>query len=406
MNLAPVFAAVDRSRLLALLIKQLRNFSLAEDALQDALVSAAEHWGKRGAPANPSAWLLQVARRKAIDRLRRDASWARKQGDAQRLAEFDQWADEPGEAAAIPDERLSLIFTCCHPALDRNASVALTLRTLCGLSTEEIAKAFLVSKETMAQRLVRVQNRIAATGIPYAVPLPEQLPERLDAVLAVIYLIFNEGYAASGTHYMRRELCDEAMRLARLVAAQLPDESEGQGLYALLAFHRARFETRIGADGIPLSLEEQDRAHWDSAAIVEATQLLDATLRRGKPGTYQMQAAIAALHCEAKRFADTDWTQIASLYEGLALATGNRVHKLNQIVAVSYGGGIAKALQALGQLAAELSDYQPYHAVLADLCARAGLIDEAREAYAVAIRLTPAVPEKEFLERRKARLSK
>ncbi len=405
MNLAPVFANVDRSRLLAFLIKQLRDFSLAEDALQDAFVSAAGHWVKRGPPANPSAWLLHVARRKAIDRLRRDANWMRKQAEVQRLAELDQWTDELAGEEVLPDERLTLIFTCCHPALDRNSSVALTLRTLCGLTTEEIARAFLASKETMAQRLVRVQTKIAAARIPYEVPSRDQLAERLDAVLAVIYLIFNEGYAASGTQYLRRELCDEAMRLANLVSTHLPDEPEAEGLLVMLVLHRARFDTRIGADGIPLSLEEQDRSRWDHAAIAEATGKLETILKRGKPGPYQIQAAIAALHCEAAHFSAIDWNQIAALYNRLASATDNKVFALNEIVAQSYIKEPSLMLRALGTLAADLEDYQPYHAARADILARAGFIEDAHAAYVRAMVLSRSDAEKEFLGRRLARLA-
>jgi RNA polymerase sigma-70 factor, ECF subfamily len=404
-GLAPVFTNMDRSRLLALLIKQIRDFALAEDALQDACVSAAEHWGRSGPPANPSGWLLQVARRKAIDRLRRDANWGRKQGDVARLMELDQWTDEIADTAAIPDERLSLIFTCCHPALDRNSSVALTLRTLCGLTTEEIARAFLVAKETMAQRLVRVQAKITTARIPFAVPNHEQLTDRLDAVLAVIYLIFNEGYAASGTQYLRRELCDEAVRLARLVSTHLPDETEAEGLSVLLALHKVRFETRIGIDGIPLSLEEQDRSQWDGAAIVTATEKLERLLKRGKPGPYQIQAAIAALHCEAREFSATDWMQIAALYNRLALTTGNKVFALNEIVALSYVMEPTHALRALDKVAGDLPDYQPCHAARADILARAGMKDDAGVAYVQAIKLSQSEAEKAFLRRRMARLA-
>ncbi len=404
-DLAPAFRLVDRSRLLALLIKQIRDFALAEDALQDAYVSAAEHWGRSGAPANPSAWLLQVARRKAIDRLRRDANWKRKQGDVARLIDLDQWTDDNTDATAIPDERLSLIFTCCHPALDKNASVALTLRTLCGLTTEEIARAFLVAKETMGQRLVRVQAKITTARIPFAVPKHDQLTERLDAVLAVIYLIFNEGYAASGTQYLRRELCDEAVRLARLVAAHLPDETEAEGLLVLMALHKARFETRIGADGVPFSLEEQDRSQWDGAAIVAATEKLESLLKRGRPGPYQIQAAIAALHCEAREFSATDWMQIAALYSRLALVTDNKVFALNEIVALSYAKGPSDAVRHLGKVASDLQDYQPYHAARADILARAGMKVDARDAYMRAIELSQADAEKTFLHRRMASLA-
>jgi RNA polymerase sigma-70 factor, ECF subfamily len=404
-GLAPVITKVDRGRLLALLIKQIRDFGLAEDALQDAYVSAAEHWGRSGPPTNPSAWLLQVARRKAIDRLRRDANWSRKQGDVTRLMELDQWTDEIADAAAIPDERLSLIFTCCHPALDKNFSVALTLRSLCGLTTEEIARAFLVAKETMAQRLVRVQAKIISAGIPYAVPSHDQLAERLDAVLAVVYLIFNEGYAASGTQYLRRELCDEAMRLANLVSTHLPDEAEAEGLVVLLALHRARFETRIGTDGIPLSLEDQDRSRWNHTAIRGAIGKLEVILKRGKPGPYQIQAAIAALHCEAQDFLATDWMQIAALYNRLALATDNKVFALNEVVALSYVNGPSVALIKLAGLAADLQNYQPFHAARADFLARAGMKYDAREAYLQAIELSQSDAEKSFLRCRLARLA-
>jgi RNA polymerase sigma factor (sigma-70 family) len=399
-SVGAALAGIDRSRILALLIGQLRDFALAEDALQDALLSAVRHWSNRGLPANPSAWLLQVARRKAIDRLRRATSFARKQDQLDYLLRIESEAFVDDDADDIPDERLKLIFTCCHPAIDRQASVALTLRSLCGLTTEEIARAFLVDKDAMAQRLVRVQRKISAARIPYAVPDKESLPGRLEAVLAVIYLIFNEGYAASGADYMRTDLCDEAIRLGATLCRLLPSMPEAEGLLALMQLHRSRFKARLGSDGIPFSLEEQDRTLWDRAAIAEATALAETALKRGRPGPFQLQAAIAALHCESASFTQTDWPQIEAIYARLVAMTGNPIYDLNRLVAASYGKSAEWVLPDLEALEPNLRTYQPFHAAKAEICARAGHHDEAQAAYGTAIELSSSETEKKFLLRR------
>ncbi|MFN0192603.1 MAG: RNA polymerase sigma factor [Aestuariivirga sp.] len=399
MSLAPVLTSIDRGRLLALLIKELRDFALAEDALQEAYVSALDHW-PRGIPANPQAWLLQVARRKAIDKIRRASNWRSKRGELEYLVKLDQDAPELRENGAIPDERLRLIFTCCHPALDKQASVALTLRTLCGLTTEEIARAFVVPREAMAQRLVRVQRKIAKAGIPYEVPEQSQWPDRIEAVLTVIYLIFNEGYASSSRDYMRADLCAEAIRLAELLCGFLPGEPEPTGLLALMLLHRARFDTRTGADGVPVALEDQDRSRWGRARIANATAMLERALRLGRPGAYQLQAAIAAIHCEAKSFAETGWREIVLIYDRLLEITPNPVITLNRIVALSYAEGAAPALAALAAIEQDLQAYQPFHAAKADLLSRAWRTTEAAEAYRRAISISSSPAEKQFLERR------
>ncbi len=402
METAPVFAEIDRSRLLAFLIRQTGDLALAEDALQDAIVSALEHWGRRGQPSNPAAWLLQVARRKAIDRLRRNSNWQRKEAEIERLVALDAEASEEIQGP-IPDERLALIFTCCHPALDRNASVALALRTLCGLTTEEIARAFVVPRETMAQRLVRVQQKIAKAGIPFSVPSAEAMPERLAAVLAVIYLIFTVGYTSSAEAYLRLDLCKEALRLCAMLHDLLPDEAEPLGLLALMQLHHARSPARLDGNGIPVALEDQNRDIWDHAAIKTAIAQLEEVLTRRRPGPYQLQAAIAALHCEAKRFLETDWQQIIHLYDRLLEHNPNPAFALNRLVALSYLEG-ATVLPAMAELEDQLRHYQPFHAAMADLLWRSGQVDAATAAFARAIALSDSEAQRLFLARRQETL--
>jgi len=397
-------------RVLATLVGMVRDFALAEDALQDAVVAAVERWDRDGIPDNPRAWLIRAARNKAVDRLRRAANFAAKQDEMAVLAELDAATVEPETDEDIPDERLRLIFTCCHPALPEAARVALTLRTLGGLSTGEIARAFLVAETTMAQRLVRAQTKIKAAGIPYRVPPRELWAERLGSVLAVLYLIFNEGYAATaGEAPFRADLCREALRLTEVVRALAPDEPEVAGLLALMLFHESRRAARRGADGAVRALEDQDRGLWDAQAIERADALLVAALRRSAPhpGPYQLQAAISGVHAAAASFADTDWEEIVLLYERLSAAVPSPVVRLNEIAAVSFRDGADAALRRLAALEEEsdLSGYQPYHATRADLLRRAGRADEAAAAYREAIAATQNAAERGFLEARLAALT-
>lgn len=395
----------DGGRLLSLLIAVLRDFQLAEDSLQDAVESALLHWQRAGVPHSPSAWLMRTARRKAIDRLRRAANFHAKSAELAELIALDNGADEPGDGEVIADERLKLIFTCCHPALDQQTCVALTLRSICGLRTEEIARAYLVSPDSMAQRLVRARHKIARAGIPYAVPGPDDWPARLEALRVVIYLIFNAGYASASDAYLRVDLCEEAIRLCRILDALIPHDAEIEGLLSLMLLHRSRFATRIGALGEIVALEEQDRSQWDRAAIDEGTALLVRALRRGRPGAYQLQAAIAAVHAEAESFAETDWQEIALIYDALITVQPNPVFELNRIVALSYAEGAVSAIARLASLGTVLAGYQPYHAVRADLLVRLEQVAPAREAFDAAIRLSTSDAERRHLIKRRDRLA-
>lgn len=405
----------ESGRIFAALIAATRDFTLAEDALQDACIAALQQWPAAGIPRNPGAWLTGIARRRAIDRLRRDATLARKRQQLQTLAALEQaLGDEPdGDDldATIPDERLKLLFTCCHPALALEARVALTLRTLGGLSTPEVAAAFLLPVPTMAQRLVRAQRKIRDADIPYRVPPLPLLSERLDGVLAVLYLIFNEGYAAMvGDALIRQELCDEAIRLARALVELLarepgvPDDPEAGGLLALMLLHHARRRARVDAEGDAVLLEEQDRTRWDRAMIAEGTALLDRALARRRAGPYQIQAAIAALHDAAPSSDATDWPQIAVLYGMLARLTPSPVVELNRAVAVAMAEGPTRGLALLDcpELAAELASYQHYHAARAALLHRVGRRDAAAAAYVRALALCQNTAERRFLQRRLA----
>lgn len=392
----------DGGRLLALLANILRNFELAEECMQEAYMAALSHW-TRGIPANPPAWLLQVARRKAIDRLRYMKTARAMEDTLLNLLHVESGAAEQIDDA-IPDERLKLIFTCCHPALERKASVALTLRSLCGLTTEEIAQSFLVTRETMAQRLVRAKQKISKSKIPYEVPDSRYWPERIEAVLSVIYLIFNEGYASSKTDYIRCDLCEEAIRLARIVWQLAPQETEAAGLLALVLLHRSRFEARIDADGALVTLEHQNRNLWNRDMIEEATVLLQQVLRLGQPGPYQLQAAIAAIHCEAPAFKETNWREIVMIYEKLLKIKYNPVVDLNRLVARSYFENPSTVLKSLDALDPDLAQYQPYHAAKADILSRMGDKQRAEEAFDLAISLSKSAAEKLFLEKRKTDL--
>jgi RNA polymerase sigma factor (sigma-70 family) len=375
----------------AALVRALGDFQLAEDLVQEALVAALERWPSDGIPARPGAWLLTVARRRGLDALRRQTRYADK------LAYL-----EHGAVASEPDDRLRLIFTCCHPALSRQAQVALTLRTVCGFSVTEIARAFLTSESTVAQRLVRARGKIARAGIPYRVPIDEELDERLGEVLAVLYLVFNEGYLASSAPIDARDLTVEAEWLAALLARLMPDEPEVLGLLALMRLHRARARARFDASGNLVLLRDQDRSLWDRAAIEDAVTMLLEAGRTGRPGPYQLQAAIVACHAEAARWEDTDWPQILALYDVLLRSAWSPVVALNRAIAVRYVRGAAAALADIMALTGKLDGYRLFWATKAELLRELGQSSEARLADTRALALTGNPAERALLEQRLA----
>lgn len=394
-------------RILACLVKSLGDVQLAEDVLQDAIMVAMDRWKTAGLPNSPAAWLITTARRKAIDRLRRDQKLASRKDEISYLLDLEHRMIDESASDDIPDKRLEMIFTCCHPALEEKSRVALTLRTLGGLTTEEIAHSFLDKPETMAQRLVRAKRKISLAGIPYEIPDRTLLPQRISSVLSVIYLIFNEGYfASSGASLVRADLCEEAVRLARVVYGLLPDETEVGGLLALLLLHDSRRSARMGKQGNMISLQEQNRSRWDSSKIAEGEAILKQILPKQRIGTYQLQAAISAVHAQSASWDDTDWPQIYALYQLLYQIQPSPVIRINQAVAVSYMRSIEEALEMLTAAAdgGDLDRYQPYFAARADLLARAGRCDEARACFETAIELTGNEAEKAFLTKKAALL--
>jgi len=394
----------ESGRILATLIRLLGDFDVAEEALQDAFGVALEQWAREGVPANPRTWLVSTGRNRAIDRMRRDARFVSRveEIDAGALT-ADAGADAFENESGIEDDRLRLIFTCCHPAIAPESQVALTLRTICGLTTEEIARSFLVPVSTMAQRLVRATGKIRAARIPYRIPPSSELPERIDAALAVVYLVFTEGYAAtSGDALIRRELCGEAIRLGRLLVELMPSVSETSGLLALMLLHDARRDARITPEGELVLLEDQDRTRWNRSQIDEGTRLVEASLRSTRVGPYAIQAAIAALHAKAVSATDTDWRQIAALYALLLERAPSPVVELNHAVAVAMVDGPERGLLLLDALGARgvLRDYHLLAAARANLLRRLGKTDAAIRAYEEALGLATLEPERRFLERR------
>ena len=390
----------DYGRAVATLTRLLGDLGLAEEAVQDALVAALEAWPRTGVPPSPTGWIVTTARNRAIDRYRREASRGDRHAQAALL-----FAQDQEEVGAVEDDRLRLVFTCCHPALAPSAQVALTLRMIAGLTTAEVARAFLVPETTMAQRIVRAKNKIRDAHIPYRVPEAHELPSRLRPVLSVVYLVYNEGYvASSGDRLDRVDLCLEAVRLARLLVALMPDEPEAQGLLALLLLSESRRPARVADDGSLVRLADQDRSLWDPVLMSEGRSLVEALLRRGTPGPYQVQAAIAAVHSDAARVEDTDWAAIVGLYDVLLRLGPSDVVRLNRAVALAEVEGPAAGLAAVDALES-LEGYHLWHATRADLLERLGRRPEAADAFSRAADLTANAAERTYLASRRDALT-